>query len=148
MARYGTGKHYGTGYLYGVQLIEGAGNIASLEAFGSPTVIPGAVTILPLSIDSGEALGVPQVAPGQVAIQVVSIASKEVFGAPIVLPGTATILPESIDSLEAFGIPGVYRIPKVIILSLLARRLEASAQARRLTATPTPPRRLEVTIDG
>lgn len=81
-------------------------SIPSSESFGTPTVVPGAVTISPTSIASLEAFGTPIVSPGVVIISPSAIASLESFGTPIVTAGL-TIFPSSIPSAESFGTPSL-----------------------------------------
>jgi len=111
-----------------VQTLEPS-SIASAEAFGSPTVAPGPVSVSPSSVASGEAFGTPTVAnvplrlfptsitsseafgtPDLKYNQIVSpssIASAEAFGTPTVVPGPVAVSPSSILSGEAFGTPFV-----------------------------------------
>lgn len=66
--------------LYGpVPIIQTLG-IPSAEAFGLPTVAPGAVTIQPSGIPSAEAFGLATLTPGAVGIQTIGIPSEEAFG--------------------------------------------------------------------
>lgn len=99
-------------------------SVPSAEAFGTPTVQPGAVTIYPTGIPSAEAFGVPKLtmlilpvgiateeafgnAKINLTISPTGIASVEAFGVPTVQPGSVTISPTGIPSLEAFGVPTV-----------------------------------------
>jgi len=79
--------------------------IASLEAFGNPTVLPGAVILQPSAIPSAEALGSPQL---NLKLFAQSIPTAEAFGTPLVIPGAVIIQPSGIASLEAFGTPLVF----------------------------------------
>jgi len=88
----------------GSQTISPTG-IASLEAFGGHTVLPGPVTLLPGAIPSAEAFGSAIVSGGVVVILPTGIASLEAFGELTVTPGAVTILPDGIASGEAFGTP-------------------------------------------
>lgn len=82
--------------------ITGAGNIASAEAFGSATVVPGAVSITPTGIASAEAFGTAQI--NQTISGAGNIASAEAFGSSTVVPGVVTITGAGdIASAEAFG---------------------------------------------
>lgn len=83
-------------------------SIASSEAFGSPTVTPGAVTITtPTSIASSEAFGSPAITTLATINTPTSIVSGEAFGSPTVTPGAVTISMNSINSAEAFDNPTV-----------------------------------------
>lgn len=75
-------------------------SIDSLEAFGSATFSPGALTLLPGAIDTGEAFGTAILLSW---IQPAAIDSLEVFSTPTWEYGAVTILPGVTDSLEAFG---------------------------------------------
>lgn len=91
------------------QTITGAGNIASAEAFGTPTVAPQAVTVTPTGIASAQAVGTPTVVPGPVTVSPSGIASGEAFGTPVVgTPGPSQdVAPSGIASAEAFGVPTI-----------------------------------------
>jgi len=78
--------------------------IASQEAFGSPTVLPGAVIIQPSAIQSAEALGSPQL---NLKLFAQSIPTAEAFGTVLVILGAVIIQPSGIASLEAFGTPNL-----------------------------------------
>ena len=87
-----------------------ATGIASVEAFGTATVQTGAVTVTATAIGSGEAFGTPSVSQGAGSAQSLSatgIASGEAFGSPEVQPGTATIAPPGIGSGVVFGVPNL-----------------------------------------
>ena len=87
------------------QTISGAGNIASGEAEGTPSVSPGGVSLLPSGIGSEATFGSPAVHPGAVTLQPAGLASGEALPGPVVLPGCVTIGPEGIDSAEGQGTP-------------------------------------------
>ena len=97
--------HNSAGYGYGSQVeftttqVVSPSSIASHEAFGDPTVLPGKVIISPTSIASLESFGTPAILPGVVIISPTSIASLEAFGIPIVILGLR-IYPSSIPSAE------------------------------------------------
>jgi len=109
------GQHYyvkayaynSAGYGYGSQveftaskLLQPTG-IASAEAFGALTVVPGAVSVLPTAIGSLEAFGSAKL---NLKLILTGIASAEAFGTPIVISGL-TIYPSAMPSAEAFGAP-------------------------------------------
>lgn len=73
----------------GGQTITGAGDIASAEAFGTPTVVAGEVVITGAGgIASAEAFGEPTVVAGGVLIvDAGDIASAEAFGVPTIVGG-------------------------------------------------------------
>jgi hypothetical protein len=97
----------------GPQTVTPAG-IASAEAFGSVTVVPGAVAITPSGIASAEVFGAATVT-AIATVQPSGIASAEAFGSATVVPGIVTItLLVGILSQEAFG------SPTVIILGALS----------------------------
>jgi len=89
-------------------------SIASLEAFGTPIIVPGTVIISPSAVASLEAFGIPTVKTG-LTIYPSSIPSLEAFGTPAIIPGAVIISPSSIASLEAFGTPAIF--PGVVIIS-------------------------------
>lgn len=113
-----------------------ASGISSLEAFGSNTVTPGAVSLSPTAIDSLEAFGtnllglylLPSsivsieefgssvISTGVVSITPTTIGSLEAFGTQIVSSGATILNPSAIDSLEAFGISelSLYLVPSSI----------------------------------
>lgn len=82
-----------------------ANDIASAEAFDTPTVSPGAVTVSPSSVSSTEAFGTATVSPGAVTVSPTSIASAEALGTPTITTGAVTVSPSSIASAEAHGSP-------------------------------------------
>jgi hypothetical protein len=88
------------------QSISGAGAIASAEAFGTPTVTPGAVTVHPSGIASAEAFGTPTIIHAAL-LAPSGIASAEAFGTPTVTLGAVILGPSGIASAEAFGTPTV-----------------------------------------
>jgi hypothetical protein len=88
-----------------VLAITGAGGIASAEAFGTPTITVGPVTITPSGIASAQAFGAPTVT----AIGTISpsaIPSSEAFGTPTV-SSLVALAPAGIASAEAFGTPTI-----------------------------------------
>jgi len=107
------GQHYyvkayaynSAGYGYGGQVEFTASQllqpsaIASAEAFGALTVVPGAVSVLPTAIGSLEAFGSAKL---NLKLILTGIASAEAFGTPIVTIGL-TLYPTGIASVEAFG---------------------------------------------
>ncbi len=109
------GQHYyvkayaynSAGYGYGSQVEFTASQllqpnaIPSAEAFGTLTVVPGAVSVLPTAIGSLEAFGSAKL---NLKLILTGIASAEAFGTPIVISGL-TIYPSAIPSAEAFGAP-------------------------------------------
>lgn len=105
------GQHYyvkayaynSAGYGYGSQveftaskLLQPTG-IASAEAFGALTVVPGAVSVLPTAIGSLEAFGTAKLL---LYLKPSAIPSGEAFGTPTL---GNFLLPSSIASEEAFG---------------------------------------------
>ena len=78
--------------------------IASSEAFGTASIIVGAVTIAPAGIASAEAFGSGTLVPGAVTVAPSGIASTEVFGTAITQPGGVTVAPTGVASGEAFGV--------------------------------------------
>ena len=77
--------------------------IASAEAFGSTVVQPGAVTVAPAGIASAEAHGTAAVQPGAVTVAPTGIATAEAFGTAVLAAGTVTIVADGIATAEAFG---------------------------------------------
>jgi hypothetical protein len=116
------------------QTISEAGGIDSAEALGSPGISPGASVIAPGGIASPEAFGIAALTPGAVTIQPGGLESGEAWGEPLFVPGPVLISPPGLDSLGAFGVPGVYRIPKEILVQVLASRLRVAGLASRLAA--------------
>lgn len=77
--------------------------IASAEAFGSAT-LTSLYTLLPSGIASGETFGNATLTPGGVSITISGIASAEAFGDTVVAAGGSAITNAgAIDSLESFG---------------------------------------------
>lgn len=103
--------------------------IASAEAFGSPTLTPGAVTVTatgiasaeafgtaslsatatvsPTGIASAEAFGSATLTAGSVTVTATGIASQEAFGTATVQAGSVTVTATGIGSAEAFGTPSL-----------------------------------------
>lgn len=81
--------------------------IDSEEAFGEPTIILGSSFITPESIPSAEAFGTPTIVPGGVTVSVDGIPSAEAFGQPAFVTGDVVIAPIGIPSAEAFGTPTI-----------------------------------------
>ena len=83
-------------------LVSGGGGTGGLEAFGTPVITRGTVTISPSSIIHGEAFGAAAVLPGLNSVG--AIASAEAFGTPgIALSSTNIFAAGAIASEEAFG---------------------------------------------
>lgn len=82
--------------------------LGSGEAFGSPVVAPGPVSIRPSGLPSGEAVGNPTVAltQGGATIAVAPIYTGEAFGTPAVRV-KQTILPAGIRSAATVSTPTV-----------------------------------------
>ncbi|OUM01663.1 hypothetical protein A8M77_15430 [Variovorax sp. JS1663] len=78
--------------------ITGAGQIASGEASGAPTI---AATVAPAGIASAQALGTPGVGA---SIAAIGIASAEALGTPTV---GAVVAPAGVASAQALGAPAV-----------------------------------------
>lgn len=79
--------------------------IGSTNAFGNPTVTPGAVTVNPSGIPSTLAFGTPSVISGAIVVPT-GIPSSNAFGTPS-LSASATIAPAGIGSTNAFGNPTI-----------------------------------------
>lgn len=116
----------------GDQALELTG-LSSAEAFGSPTVSPGAVNVIANAVVSAEAIGSPTVAPGAATVQpnaissaealgeaslalfvaANAIATAETIGAPTLSPGAVTVSLDAIASAEALGSPtlALYVLP-------------------------------------
>lgn len=70
------------------------GGTASAEASGTPTMVPGGVTVGPVpGVDTAEASGTPWVAPAQDVGPVPGVGTAEAAGVPTVTPGTAYLRP-------------------------------------------------------
>lgn len=82
------------------QTVTLGGGIASAEAFGTPAVSAGAVSVGAGSIASAEALGTPTLAAGGVSVTASGIPSAEALGSPTL---ALTVAPSGIGSGEAFG---------------------------------------------
>jgi hypothetical protein len=76
--------------------------IPSEEAFGTPSLNLGVVTLLPTSIASEEAVGVPTVI-NQLTLSPLGIESLEAFGNSVIQMLLQDILPLGTPSQEAFG---------------------------------------------
>jgi hypothetical protein len=79
--------------------------IASGQAFGTPSLTPGSVTIFPTGIASAQSVGSP-ILHSTAAIAPSGIASAQALGTPT-LHSTASISPSGIASAQAFGTPVV-----------------------------------------
>lgn len=90
-------------------------SITSSQAFGTPTVTPGAVTVHPSSASSSQAFGTSTVTPGAVTVSPSSITTAQGVGSPIVVDEWNRImLVTSVTSNQAFGTqvvaPGVVTV--------------------------------------
>lgn len=74
--------------------------IPTAEVFGSPTLSPGAVVLLPTGIESSEAFGVHTLG---LYLSPTAIGTAEAFGTPTLQFGPVFITPVGIESVEAFG---------------------------------------------
>lgn len=81
--------------------------LASAEAFGSATVVPGAVTVTAGDTASAEAFGSTAVIPGVATVEPTGTTSAEAFGTTTLVTGVVNITVNGIASAEAFGITGV-----------------------------------------
>jgi hypothetical protein len=90
---------------FGVEAIQPSG-IATSEAFGTPALTPGAVTLSPGGIASAEAFGTPALS-ARITVSPSGVASAEAFGNPTLTPGAVTVSPSGIASAEAFGTPAL-----------------------------------------
>ena len=95
----------------------GATAIPSEEVFGSPSLLAGASSVQPSAIPTGEALGSPNIDVGAVLLEPVSIVSEELFGTPQVTIALTAIAPTGIISAEAFGACLVKNLVSLISLS-------------------------------
>lgn len=86
----------------GAQIVS-PGGIASLEAFGTTVVLPGAVTVTASGIATAEAFGDATVTQGGVNLICTGIASEEAFGAHTIVPGAVAVVCSGIATAEAFG---------------------------------------------
>lgn len=93
--------------------------IESAEAFGSPSVAPGAVDLAPAGIGSAEAFGAPSVAPGPVTVAPVGIPSALVFGTPHLDGGTLVAAP------DLFTYPDAQALAVSALRQALSTRSEA-----------------------
>ena len=105
--------------------ITNAGGIASAESIPSPT-ITSTVELVAFSIVSAEAFGSPAIAVGAVTVSPVSIASEEAFGSPAII--LAITDAGAIISAEAFGTPAL-SVGTVSIFSASITSQEAFGQA-------------------
>ncbi|AEA27932.1 hypothetical protein Psed_5805 [Pseudonocardia dioxanivorans CB1190] len=85
-------------------------SIPSAEAWGTPTITPGAASVATTSIASAEAFGTPTVAPGAVPVGASGIPTSEAWGTPAL---QQTITLAGIGSAEAWGTPTVNVGPTV-----------------------------------
>lgn len=82
------------------------GGIASAEALGTLTIVPGSVTIIPEGIVTAEAFGSAKLV---LYLLPTGITSAEAFGNPTVKP-IVILHPSGIPSAEAFGNPLLFVI--------------------------------------
>lgn len=113
-----------------------ASGIASGEAWGAPTVVPGPAPVGPTSIASAETWGAHAVAPGPVPLGAGGIASAEGWGVPTV---QMTVAPEGIVSAEAWGAPIVNVGPTIAPTGIPTAELWGSPTVvpGTISATPT-----------
>lgn len=90
--------------------------IASAEAFGSITIVPGPITVELTGISSAEAFGTLNVFTTQ-TVELAGIPSEESFGTPTIAVGGVSIALTSIPSGEAFGTLSVIHDDQVVSLS-------------------------------
>lgn len=115
---------YTESWSVGLPIIIGANSIDSSETFGTPAVLPGAVTLGAVSVPSAEAVGTALVVPeaallsavgipsvaafGQINVRIVaplvSITSDEVFGTVAIIPGEVIAIISSLTQTEAIGV--------------------------------------------
>lgn len=120
------------------QIISPSG-IASAEAFGTATILIGAVTIQVTGIASAEVFGTPTITVGGVTIQVSGIASAEAFGTATIVAGAVIISVTGIPSDEAFGTPDITQTaPIVVIISPLGIPSEEAFGTPRIGVGPRP----------
>lgn len=120
-----------------------ATSIASAEAFGSPTLTPGAVTVTATGIASVEAFGTATVQAGAVTATATGIASSEAFGTPTATAGTVQVSPQGIASGEAFGTPSVSQgagsAQSISATGIASSEAFGSPEVQPGTATIAPP---------
>ena len=120
-----------------------ATGIASAEAFGSPTLTPGAVTVTATGIASVEAFGTATVQAGAVTATATGIASSEAFGTPTATAGTVQVSPQGIASGEAFGTPfvslGSGPAQSLFATGIASSEAFGSPEAQPGTVSLTPP---------
>lgn len=83
-------------------------SIGSAEAFGTPVIVPGGVTVSPSSITSSESFGTATIIPGPVTIFPSSITTGETFGQARMM-WRQIIAPDGYPTAEVFGTPFVYQ---------------------------------------
>ena len=84
--------------------------IASAEAFGTPTLSGSAAQISPTGILTAEAFGTAAVTTVAATVTPDGVLSQEAFGTLTLQPGLATVSPQAILSAEALGTPEM-RVP-------------------------------------
>jgi len=102
------------GYFIASSLTISPSGIATAEAFGSPTLTPGAVTISPTGIATAEVFGTPTITQSGFTLSPTGISSAEIFGTISIQPGAVAVIPSGIVTAEVFGVmaalPGVVTI--------------------------------------
>jgi hypothetical protein len=81
----------------------GVAGIASAETHGAPTLTTGAVAFAPEAIASSEAHGIGALSTGPVTVTPVGGVSAEAHGTPFLSTGTVVLDPAAVSSAEAFG---------------------------------------------
>jgi len=106
----GTGEAIGSPFIPAFVIYEY--HIASAEAFGSPTLTAGTLTLYPISLVTFPPFGVPTLFPGTLTIYPTGIASAGAYGSPSL---ASEIHPIGISSSEGIGsvtlIPGTLTVP-------------------------------------
>lgn len=87
-------------------------DLATLDAFGSPTVTGSGATVAPSGVVSSEAFGAAVILTGPVDVAPSGVASLEAFGTPAVEPGPVDISCTGIASAEAFGTAVLAQTPE------------------------------------
>ena len=118
------------------QNITGAGGIVSAESFGTPGVLPGAVTLSPTGIESAEVFGAPAILPGAVTLEPPGIFSQEAFGLPeiLIIPGEIRCVPQLSRFMAAMAVSKIKAATQTSLLEAVTatQQFKAAVQTSRL----------------
>lgn len=102
-ARYFGSRYFGPGVATATTL--SPPGFTDAEAFGTPTLAPGAVSLAPTGFADGDAFGAATLSPGAVTLSPTGLADADGFGTARFIPGSVTLVPSGFADADAFGGP-------------------------------------------